>query len=354
MVIDFVRKIFSLIFPISLLLSVFVRWEEGSKNAPEPPTENTTKLISAIRIAESLVAGIICIGTFIFITFRHKEWAWLCIVFCAPAYLSRIVGAYKSVGIIGQVVGVEKADKLSFREYWAIETASYALWFLDIYKLPDKLMEWAKMMPHTVTSDFLYIAIYAILLFLYVFLSCALLPTPLFCFSRLIIKVHEMIRKKIQLVRASGFFINRIERPVSAKPLLILAIDKTAYGHMVLRIAVWCVSPILFIADVALFIARMLWSFLLTSIGYIFLLLRMIKRTAGKMIAWINHLSDRHIVVISFRVALIAALTIVVINNRYEPLLKEYEASTGALEFIASAILIPVIFEWISTTKAQK
>ena len=80
----------------------------------------------------------------------------------------------------------------------------------------------------------------------------------------------------------------------------------------------------------------------------------MIKRTVGKMIVWINHLSDRHVVVISFRVALIAALTITVIRNRYEPLLKEYEASTGTLEFIASAILIPVIFEWISTTKAQK
>ena len=342
MVIDFVRKVFSLVFPISLLLSVFVRWEEGSKSVPETPMENTAKHRSVIRIVESAVAGIICIGTFIFITFWHKEWAWLCILFCAPAYLSRMVGAYKSVGIIGQVVGVEKADKLSLREYWAIETASYALWFLDLYKLPDKLMECAKMMPHTVASD------------LYVFLTCALLPTPLFCFSRLIISAHGAIRKKVQLGRTSDFFIDRIERPISVKPLLILAIDKTAYRHMVLRIAVWCVSPILFIADVVLFITRMLWSFLLTSIGYILLLLRMIKRTVGKMIVWINHLSDRHVVVISFRVALIAALTITVIRNRYEPLLKEYEASTGTLEFIASAILIPVIFEWISTTKAQK
>ena len=154
------------------------------------------------------------------------------------------------------------------------------------------------MMPHTVASDFLYIVIYVILLFLYVFLTCALLPTPLFCFSRLIISAHGAIRKKVQLGRTSDFFIDRIERPISVKPLLILAIDKTAYRHMVLRIAVWCVSPILFIADVVLFITRMLWSFLLTSIGYILLLLRMIKRTVGKMIVWINHLSDRHVVVI--------------------------------------------------------
>ena len=40
----------------------------------------------------------------------------------------------------------------------------------------------------------------------------------------------------------------------------------------------------------------------------------------------------------------------------HAPLFKEYESSTGFFEFIASAILIPVVLEWISskTPKQQK
>ena len=80
----------------------------------------------------------------------------------------------------------------------------------------------------------------------------------------------------------------------------------------------------------------------------------MVKQTIGRVVTWINNLSDRRLVAVSFRVALIVTLVATVIINRYTPIFREYEPSTEGLEFVASTILIPVIFEWISSMKRKK
>ena len=99
---------------------------------------------------------------------------------------------------------------------------------------------------------------------------------------------------------------------------------------------------------------KILTSFLLECIGYIFLLFRLVKQSLGKIAIWINNLSDRRMVATSFRLALITTLALTVAVNRYTPLLQEYESSTNILEFVAGGILIPVIFEWITSARNKK
>ena len=48
------------------------------------------------------------------------------------------------------------------------------------------------------------------------------------------------------------------------------------------------------------------------------------------------------------------ALVLVVILNRYQSIFKIGDANTAILEFVASAIIIPVVFEWISSIKSNK
>ena len=67
------------------------------------------------------------------------------------------------------------------------------------------------------------------------------------------------------------------------------------------------------------------------------------------MLNAIFKLSDKKIVAVSFRIAIIAALVITVIVNRYDVFVKNVEESTSVLEFIASSIIIPVVFEWINS-----
>ena len=82
--------------------------------------------------------------------------------------------------------------------------------------------------------------------------------------------------------------------------------------------------------------------------------MRLFERTIKWSIKWISKLSDKRIGVLSFRVAFVMALAITVIINRYQPLLKNYEESTSVLEFVASSIIIPVIFEWIYSIRQQE
>lgn len=134
--------------------------------------------------------------------------------------------------------------------------------------------------------------------------------------------------------------------------LKIIESSKRRYG--LLYIITLIFIPILIGIDVSLIVLRVLYSFLLEAIGYVFLFLKVIKKAVGKTVIWINNLSDRRLVATSFRVALIMTLALTVSINRYTPLLRAYDASTGVLEFVAGTILIPVIFEWIASNKTKQ
>ncbi len=54
-----------------------------------------------------------------------------------------------------------------------------------------------------------------------------------------------------------------------------------------------------------------------------------------------------------FRSAFIVSITLVVIVNRYAPFLHTGDTTTGIMEFVASAIVIPVIFTWILDYKSS-
>ena len=84
-----------------------------------------------------------------------------------------------------------------------------------------------------------------------------------------------------------------------------------------------------------------------SAIGYIVTFFRAVKRAIVALVSWELKLSDKHIVAVSFRLALIFALVSIVVLNRYQPVFKEYEESTAVFEFLASSIIIPIVFEWI-------
>lgn len=350
MALNFFKSIFSSLFTISLLSSFFLPLNQENTDISSG-TKEKNKLKSAIATIELIAIITIFIGFFALVVFRYKSYIWIFTIVGIPMYLGIISNAYLSIGIIGKVVQLEKTDNLSVREYWAINTVAYTVFFLDLYKLPTKLLEVVTKIESIIISDCLYIVIYTTLLFVYIFLSCALLPLPLSFLTKLMINVNNLLNNKTNIHIVGDYFINRIENNPQKQSLLLMALDITANKHRVFRIITWILSPITIILDAFLVLAKMLWSILITSTGYIFLILRMIKRTIGKIIIWVRNLSDRRVVAISFRVSLIATLTITVITNRYTPLLRAYDSSTGVLEFLASSILIPVIIEWVGAAK---
>lgn len=355
MIINVAKLIFMWSFVISSFLSIFIDLNKKDVSSLPPSKEDkTSKLESAITTIMVLITIATMIGGFLLIIFKYENLRWIITLITIPLYLSYIVGAYSSVGIIRNVVQLESKDRLSARENWAIQTISYVLFLIDVYKLPTKLMDSLKNIENNMIYDLLYITSYILVLFLYTFLICALLSRPLILLSKLLIKLNGFLRSKTKTFKIGDFFIKEIDKNNLKRPLLLKLVEAMKMRCNTLYVLVWILSPIFIMIDVCLSVLKILRSFLFECIGYLFLLLRMIKRTIGKLILWINNLLDRKLVATSFRVALIVTFTLTVIVNRYTPLLREYESSTGVLEFVSSAILIPVIFQWIITTNTKK
>ena len=108
--------------------------------------------------------------------------------------------------------------------------------------------------------------------------------------------------------------------------------------------------PITFVLDMVINFVNILVSLANSSVGYICIICVLIYGEIKKIANKILTLSDRKIVAISFRFALIMALIVIVALNYYSTIFKMEESIT-VLEFIASTILIPVVFEWISSIK---
>lgn len=352
MIFKFLKIFTYLLFSISTMLSPFIYPDKERKTSISKPGD---KWESVIMVVELLFTITVCIVGIVLITFKYHNLAWISISIFIPSGLVYIVGAYMSIGIIENVMRTEKTGKLSATENWAIRTVAYTLFLLDsICKTPSSLLSLATHITNAPISDLIYITIYVLFLFLYLFLSCALLPIPLSILAKLMIRLDTFINSKLHIFKIGDFFIDQIGKQKVKHSLLILAINAVRNKRNILYALVLIFSPIFLLIDIFLEIAKIFWILFSMLVGFSFLLIKRVKHTIGKITNWVFNLSEYHVVTISFRLALIAALTIAVIHNRYTPLFKEYESSTGAFEFVASAILIPVILEWISSGKQKQ
>lgn len=351
MMLNFSKTVFLLLLITNSVLTIFFQPYETDFQQDQPSQKNISKFESAVRTVESLVVLILVIIGIILIIFRYQNLAWIYYVISVPMCSGFVALAYISIGITKKVIQSEQPDKLSAKEHSAIGILAYALLILCLINAPTKLMDAAANLENVIISDCLHGLFYILFLFLYLFFICALLPVPLTYLSKFTKKLNALILNKTNLHQIGDYFINKIDNSSNKQPLLFKVVNASTSKCPLLRIVAWSISPLLLTLDVFLFIVTMLWSLLLTSIGYAFWFFRMINCTIGKAASRLDQLSDRRLVSISFRVALIIALSITVITNRYVPIFKAYESSTAVLEFVASAILIPVVFEWINSIK---
>ena len=147
------------------------------------------------------------------------------------------------------------------------------------------------------------------------------------------------------------YWVNKIDKPIAFKSILILQWEIIGKQNLNIRWIRYLLLPITFVLDIIIKFVSILISLIRDSVGYICVLARMIKKTLNSLSNWLSELSDKRIVAISFRIALILALICIVVLNRYQPIFKMQEANTAVFEFVASAIIIPVVFEWINSIK---
>ena len=243
---------------------------------------------------------------------------------------------------------------LSFKERTAINTLAYVLWFLGLYQIFEKAIEKIASCSNAYLSDVIIVLIYVIAFYFYIFFICSLLPEIIFSTIKLLKKIYEVLPWKTKIKSWGDLWIDKIDKPIGWKSVLIWQWKTIGEWKFIVRWVRYLLLPITFILDIILLCVNALVSLMGSAVGYIFVLARMIKKTLNRISNWILGISDKRIVAISFRIGIILALSFVVILNRYQPIFKIRDANTAILEFVASAIIIPVVFEWISSIKCNK
>lgn len=361
-ILNFLENIFRFLLPVALIISTIdggkrifsSSLENGTEREGAENKNNTSGWEKKVKYAIIISAIALFIVGIVFIIFNIKKLYWLPLFLGLPTYLERITSAYQSLGIVEKVVKSGDAGMLSFKERTAINTLAYVLWFLGLCQIFEKAIEKIASCSNAYLSDVIIVLIYGVVFYSYIFFICSLLPGVIFSAIKLLKKIYEVLPWKTKIKSWGDLWIDKIDKPIGWKSVLIWQWKTIGEWKFIVRWVRYLLLPITFILDIILLCVNALVSFMGSAVGYIFVLARMIKKTLNRISNWILGLSDKRIVAISFRIGIILALSLVVILNRYQPIFRIRGANTAILEFVASAIIIPVVFEWISSIKCNK
>lgn len=352
-------RIFNISFIASIIISAIAGTKKLFASSSQESTEsnisdnenNKSSWKDNFKLVIMLSTIVVFIVGVMFIAIKIKNLYWLIIFIGIPAYLKGITGTYQSFGIVEKVVKSSNNGKLSFKEQAAIKILAYALWFLEIFKIFEKIIENIYACTNVYLLDMSVALIYVLVFYLYIFFICSLLPELIFFVIKLLKKIFAILPWKSKIKSCGDFWVNKIEKPIAFKSTLILQWETIGKWKLFIRWIRFLLLPITFLLDIIIMFVNVMISLISSSVGYTFVLARMVKKTVHRISSWILGLSDKRVVAISFRIALIMALICIVILNRYQPIFKMEDASTAVLEFVASAIIIPVVFEWINSVK---
>ena len=131
----------------------------------------------------------------------------------------------------------------------------------------------------------------------------------------------------------------------------IKIIEYSFNQKIILKFLLWLAIVPMAIFDFVKIILDFMLKLFASLIWQSLLIIKQIFNMVVKFISWLTSLKGRSVVAVSFRVAIILALSFSVIINKYEPFLRNREESSAILEFVSSSIIIPIIFEWILSYK---
>lgn len=142
-------------------------------------------------------------------------------------------------------------------------------------------------------------------------------------------------------------------RPRALLTKLVLNFSNSHSGMF--KIASYFLLLIAFVLDFIIVAIRLFYIFVVyVFVGSIIELLRWIGLFLLKIIETLTSIPESKAMKNSFRLALIISVVLVAISIRYSFLIVFDDSYVGISEFISSAIVIPLIFEWIYSRKASK
>ena len=309
---------------------------------------------SLVTIIPLLSMVLICVLAILASKFLPKEIAiWVFMPIIISFYLQQSASFIPSVKTLESVISHNAYGKLSLKESAALLLLSVAVVVFSQFDIYAHIKAYAVASKNLIFADFILAASLFLWVSLPVFFICALAVAPLQLF---IAKIKHLFRKNTW--KRAKTFEAKIEKRLSGtivnRAMIITLVEFWKQKSIWIKLPLCLVMPIAFILDIIHCTLSFLCDSLISIVWYSYQILKQLGAVFKRIAAWIISVSDRTIIATSFRLTIVVGLCATVIINRYEPFFLKQDESTAVLEFISSAIVIPVILEWIVSFKNRR
>lgn len=305
-----------------------------------------------IKILIRLLPVVIYIVIIVFLLKRKIY--WLLILIAVPGCIKGISSIIKSFTIIKKIISVNKGNNLSYQELISFVTLGPVIMVFEKLNIFKNIIKRVSIISNYYLSDFLIALAYVLIYYVYIFFICSLFIMIVVDVANLVRKILNIMITNNKLEKIENYWIKQIDRDVemNVTSLFISRYDKIKKEKS-LCVKYFLILPMFLILDILIMFVKETICIVGETIGYFFILIQLSKNGFKNFTDWILTFSDRKIIYILFRIAVIIALMCIIALNRYQPIFKMQKQSTEILEFIASTIIIPVIFELVISTKTK-
>ncbi len=353
------RIVFNYIFWISLICTCFIEFrrvfifykkETDNGNISSEKKNEPKKVLESIYFILAML--LIIVGELVILKFNENLW-WLLLIVAIPTFTKIISELLSALDVVFSIAKNNDARHLSILEKFSLIIVAY-LWFtFGNVKMFRHMLDMIEQCENALVHDFFVVLFFSLVLSIYFFLIFSLIYPIIVCFFMFLQFIYSRLPWKAQISRICDDCLVRENNSFKHVSVLMLVVEKARKKNWLIRIASWLIHIVLFSIDIVTKTVLILTEWLCMFIGRFLSSVRFIKRKIARLCHFINNLSDMRLVGFSFRLALVFSLTLIVALNRYKSMFAFQEASTAFLEFIASAIIIPIGFECVYSMKKR-
>lgn len=351
----FIEKLYSVllvVFVFDFIATIFV-----FRSKPKEPGDKQSSEMVIWTWKDNLWMGIMFISLILLmllslalnINYNFSVFLWIILIY---NYTMQTANTLSCVSIVGAAISKDARGNLNKFEHQAILMLTALPINLFSHKILEKVHSYVTTYPHAIYSDWMTFLFYFVVISVLAFFISALTINPISLLLKLYFKCFYVFSKgRIAYFGKLQKFING---EYNKKTFCSAIIECGVKLHVLLRMILWIIIIPVVIIDILKGMIQLIILLMAAIVWYVFLILSWIFSKFNKLASFVMSLSDRSIIAICFRVSIVVGLGCTVIINRYEPLFRNQQESTAVLEFISSVIIIPIVYEWISSyTKPQ-
>lgn len=296
---------------------------------------------------------LICILPFLLPTYKNlKLGSWILGIIVVSYYLKHFSELIPSARTIKQIVTGNTVGTLNIYENNSIVLIAFITIMLNNFHIRERILNYALICNSSILGDCIIAVMTILLIIICGFFICALSVGPL-QFLLSIAKRFFMRIPTQQIKKSEPRIKQHIFGDMSTNTLTVSLIEFTKKRVLILKILLYPIVLLTAILDIVYRSLSLFFHTIISILWYSYQIVQQIIMLFIKMCNRILLLSDKTVVAISFRFAIILGFGLTVALNRYAPFFRNQEESTAVLEFLSSTIIIPVILEWILSYKKR-